>query len=216
MRFPDRLTVTFDIEPKTNELLVPHLILSRSSRTRCATAIMPREEAGRIEISAHVARWGERPREPDSERVGTTARQEPRPTSEGKFLELIVRDNGNGLSPANGTPEREGIGSRCPVAAGAALRRRAGIHAGQRLRRRRGGAHPHPVLHDSALASAAGGRHVGGGSQPGRPAAAHGGVGEAVVLLANEKPTIRNVYSGSLSVRLRALDVCADTTMAAP
>lgn len=39
-----------------------------------------------------------------------TARQEPRPTNEDQILELIVRDNGNGLSRANGTPEREGIG----------------------------------------------------------------------------------------------------------
>ena len=39
-----------------------------------------------------------------------TARQEPRPTNESQYLELKVRDDGNGLSPANGTPGREGIG----------------------------------------------------------------------------------------------------------
>jgi two-component sensor histidine kinase len=97
MRFPDRLTVTFDIEPKTNELLVPHLILQPLVENALRHGIMPREEAGRIEISARLIGWGERPREPDSERVGTAARQEPRPTSEGQFLELKVRDNGNGL-----------------------------------------------------------------------------------------------------------------------
>ena len=84
MRFPDRLTVTFDIEPKANELLVPHLILQPLVENALRHGIMPREEAGRIEISARVA--------------------------EGQHLELKVRDNGNGLSPANGTPDREGIG----------------------------------------------------------------------------------------------------------
>ena len=84
MRFPDRLTVTFDIEPKTQELLVPHLILQPLVENALRHGIMPREEAGRIEISARVA--------------------------EGQHLELKVRDNGNGLAPANGTPGREGIG----------------------------------------------------------------------------------------------------------
>lgn len=109
MRFPDRLTVTFDIEPKTNELLVPHLILQPLVENALRHGIMPREEAGRIEISARVARWGERPREPDSS-SNEAARQEPRPTNEGQFLELIVRDNGNGLSATNGNNGREGIG----------------------------------------------------------------------------------------------------------
>jgi signal transduction histidine kinase len=84
MRFPDRLTVTFEIEPKSNELLVPHLILQPLVENALRHGIMPREEAGRIEISARVV--------------------------DGEHLELKVRDNGNGLSPANGTPEREGIG----------------------------------------------------------------------------------------------------------
>jgi len=110
MRFSDRLTVTFDIEPKTSELLVPHLILQPLVENALRHGIMPREEAGRIEISARVSEWGERPREPGLEGNDETARQEPRPTSEGQFLELKVRDDGNGLSPADGTPEREGIG----------------------------------------------------------------------------------------------------------
>ncbi len=84
MRFPDRLTVTFDIEPKTNELLVPHLILQPLVENALRHGILPREEAGRVEISARLVN--------------------------GEHLELKVRDNGNGLAPTNGTPEREGIG----------------------------------------------------------------------------------------------------------
>jgi two-component system LytT family sensor kinase len=110
MRFPDRLTVTFDIEPKANELLVPHLILQPLVENALRHGILPREEAGRIEISARLVGWGERPREAGLEGNDETARQEPRPTSESQYLELKVRDNGNGLAPANGTPEREGIG----------------------------------------------------------------------------------------------------------
>ena len=84
MRFSDRLTVTFDIEPKANELLVPHLILQPLVENALRHGILPREESGRIKISARLV--------------------------EGQHLELSVRDDGNGLSPANGKPEREGIG----------------------------------------------------------------------------------------------------------
>jgi len=84
MRFADRLTVRFDIEPKTNELLVPHLILQPLVENALRHGILPREEPGRVEICARVV--------------------------EGQHLELKVCDNGNGLSPANSTPEREGIG----------------------------------------------------------------------------------------------------------
>jgi two-component sensor histidine kinase len=110
MRFSDRLAVTYDIEPKANDLFVPHLILQPLVENALRHGIMPREEAGRIEISARVSGWGERPREPGLEGNDETARQEPRPTSESQYLELKVRDNGNGLSPASGTQEREGIG----------------------------------------------------------------------------------------------------------
>ena len=58
MRFPDRHTVTFDIEPKTTELLVPHLILQPLVENALRHGIMPREEAGRIEISARLVGWG--------------------------------------------------------------------------------------------------------------------------------------------------------------
>jgi two-component sensor histidine kinase len=84
MRFPDRLTVTFDIEPKTQDLLVPHLILQPLVENALRHGILPREEAGRVEISARVV--------------------------DGQHLELKVRDNGNGLPAANGSPGRGGIG----------------------------------------------------------------------------------------------------------
>lgn len=87
MRFPDRLTVTFDIEPRTNELLVPHLILQPLVENAVRHGIMPREEPGRVEIRAAV--------------LG------------GDTLELKVWNNGNGLSdpsdPSDKSP-REGIG----------------------------------------------------------------------------------------------------------
>ncbi len=82
MRFPDRLTVTFDIDPKAQELLVPHLILQPLVENALRHGILPREEAGRVEISARVA--------------------------DEHYLELKVRDNGNGLPTAG--PGAEGIG----------------------------------------------------------------------------------------------------------
>ena len=84
MRFPDRLTVTFDVEPKTQDLFVPHLILQPLVENALRHGILPREEAGRVEISARVV--------------------------DGEQLELKVCDNGGGLPPANGGPGREGIG----------------------------------------------------------------------------------------------------------
>jgi len=84
MRFPDRLTVTFEIDPAATELFVPHLILQPLVENALRHGIMPREEAGRIAISARVV--------------------------DGKNLEIKVHDNGNGLSPGKGKPEREGIG----------------------------------------------------------------------------------------------------------
>lgn len=84
MRFPDRLTVAFNIEPKTLELLVPHLILQPLVENALRHGILPREQSGRVEISARV--------------VG------------GNELELKVRDNGNGLAPDNNAESPEGIG----------------------------------------------------------------------------------------------------------
>ncbi len=84
MRFPDRLTVTFDIEPKTNELLVPHLILQPLVENALRHGILPREEAGRVAISARLV--------------------------DGQHVELKVRDDGMGLPASDAAPEREGIG----------------------------------------------------------------------------------------------------------
>ena len=86
MRFPERLTVTFDIEPATQDLLVPQLILQPLAENALRHGIMPREEGGRIEISARIVA--------------------------GPHLELKVRDNGNGLPAATGSPGRAGIGLR--------------------------------------------------------------------------------------------------------
>lgn len=89
MRFADRLTVRFDIETKANELLVPHLILQPLVENALRHGIMPREEAGRVEIHARVA---------------------------GDKLELRVWNNGNGLAAPSDSPDlsdkspREGIG----------------------------------------------------------------------------------------------------------
>jgi hypothetical protein len=84
MRFPDRLTVSFDIEERTQHWLVPHLILQPLVENALRHGILPREEAGRVEISARLV--------------------------DGAHLELRVRDNGNGLRAASGSAEREGIG----------------------------------------------------------------------------------------------------------
>ncbi len=90
MRFPDRLTVTFDIEPKTNELHVPHLILQPLVENALRHGILPREEPGRVVISAAL--------------------------TGGDTLELRVWNNGNGLSdlsaPSDSSDKshREGIG----------------------------------------------------------------------------------------------------------
>jgi two-component system LytT family sensor kinase len=83
MRFPDRLTVVFDIDPKSEALVVPHLILQPLVENALRHGIEPREEPGRIEISARIL---------------------------GDTLELKVRDNGNGLAADNVAAAREGIG----------------------------------------------------------------------------------------------------------
>lgn len=84
MRFPDRLTVAFDIEPNTQELLVPHLILQPLVENALRHGILPREEPGRVEISSRIV--------------------------DGRELELKIRDNGNGITTENSGGDREGIG----------------------------------------------------------------------------------------------------------
>jgi two-component sensor histidine kinase len=162
MRFPDRLTVTYDIEPKANELFVPHLILQPLVENALRHGIMPREEAGRVKISAAI--------------------------SGGDTLELKVWNNGNGLTnptepsdPSDKSP-RAGIGlqnirSRLAQLYGGAQEFTLGNAVGGGVEARI------PVLHDPARARAAGGRHVSDGSQPCRFVVAHGGLVEAEVLL---------------------------------
>ena len=84
MRFPDRLTVSFRIEPEAQDLLVPHLILQPLVENALRHGILPREDAGRVEIAARILA--------------------------GRELELTVKDNGNGLPAGRDTPGRPGIG----------------------------------------------------------------------------------------------------------
>jgi len=84
MRFPDRLSVIFEIEPATQNALVPQLILQPLVENALRHGVLPREEAGRIEISSRFIN-------PEQ-------------------IELKVRDNGGGLTVATGIAKSEGIG----------------------------------------------------------------------------------------------------------
>jgi two-component system, LytTR family, sensor kinase len=86
MRFGDRLTVDFDMDPNSTELLVPHLILQPLVENALRHGILPREEAGRVEIGSRLLEDGR--------------------------LELRVLDDGNGLPAAVDGAAREGIGLR--------------------------------------------------------------------------------------------------------
>ncbi len=83
MRFPDRLTVKYDIPQSAENLLVPQLILQPLVENALRHGILPREEAGEIKISARV-------------RDGV--------------LEMAVRDNGVGLPKSADAALGEGIG----------------------------------------------------------------------------------------------------------
>ena len=72
-RFRDRLTVVVDVQPDTLDALVPNLILQPLVENSIKHGIGPRPSPGKIEIRARRA---------------------------GSMLELEVRDNGLGLSPA--------------------------------------------------------------------------------------------------------------------
>src|SRR2546423_11904099 len=52
VRFGDRLTVTFQLEPQTLSAEVPHLILQPIVENAIQHAIAPRAARGRIEITA--------------------------------------------------------------------------------------------------------------------------------------------------------------------
>lgn len=86
MRFADRLTVSLEIDPKTHELFVPQLVLQPLVENALRHGLMPREEAGRVVISARIV--------------------------DGRSLELKVRDDGIGLSVTPDGNHREGIGLR--------------------------------------------------------------------------------------------------------
>jgi LytS/YehU family sensor histidine kinase len=75
VRFQDRLSVTWKVDPDVEEALVPHMLLQPIVDNSLRHGIQARAGRGHIEISAH--RQGER-------------------------LSLEVRDDGRGLSEAGG------------------------------------------------------------------------------------------------------------------
>ncbi len=82
-RFRDRLTVLFDVQPDTLDVLVPNLVLQPLVENSIKHGIGPKPTPGQIEIR--------------SRRVGS-------------MLELEVRDNGVGLSAARLTDFNRGVG----------------------------------------------------------------------------------------------------------
>ena len=82
-RFRDRLTVVFDVAPDTLDALVPNLILQPLVENAIKHGIGPRPAPGTVSIR--------------SRRVGT-------------MLELVVQDNGVGLSAARLSDFNRGIG----------------------------------------------------------------------------------------------------------
>ena len=82
-RFADRLQIEKDIEPRAAAALVPYLILQPLVENAVRHGIEPREDAGRLRISARCS-------------DGT--------------LQLRVGDDGAGFARDAGAPAREGIG----------------------------------------------------------------------------------------------------------
>jgi signal transduction histidine kinase len=82
-RFRDRLTVVFDLQPDTFDVLVPNLILQPMVENAIKHGIGPRAAPGRITI---------------------------RSRRNGGFLELEVQDNGVGLSAARLSDFNRGVG----------------------------------------------------------------------------------------------------------
>ena len=83
MRFEDRLAVELQVEPGVEEMLVPSLILQPLVENAIRHGIEPREDPGRVRISARRADG---------------------------MLELKVSDNGPGLPEVEAAPTREGVG----------------------------------------------------------------------------------------------------------
>jgi two-component system, LytTR family, sensor kinase len=83
VRFADRLTVQFKVEPATLSAEVPHLILQPLVENAIQHAIAPHATPGRIEITA---------------------------TQQNDSLRLEVKDTGPGLGTANNNIEGHGLG----------------------------------------------------------------------------------------------------------
>jgi two-component system LytT family sensor kinase len=83
IRFQDRLQITFDIDPDTEDLLVPQLILQPLVENALRHGILPRDQPGQIHLRAR---------------------------QNGDRLELSVRDNGIGLPDPAETGTRKGVG----------------------------------------------------------------------------------------------------------
>jgi len=83
VRFGDRLTVDFNIDPATLAAEVPHLILQPVVENAIQHAIAPRATPGRIEIAAN---------------------------RHDHSLQLEVKDTGPGVTAPNHNSERQGVG----------------------------------------------------------------------------------------------------------
>ena len=83
VRFGDRLTVDFKIDPTALSAEVPHLILQPVVENAIQHAIAPRANPGRIEISAR---------------------------QQNHSLQLEVRDTGPGVTPSESNPTGHGLG----------------------------------------------------------------------------------------------------------
>jgi len=83
VRFGDRLTVAFELEPQTLSAQVPHLILQPVVENAIQHAIAPRATRGHINVEA--------------KRLNSS-------------LRLEVRDNGPGMGSNNNLPGTEGVG----------------------------------------------------------------------------------------------------------
>lgn len=84
-RLGDRLTVAMNIDPSTLNVRVPHLMLQPLVENSIRHGIASRIEPGTVTISS-------------------------RPTGDGQFLELEIRDDGAGISEDNHPPARKGVG----------------------------------------------------------------------------------------------------------
>src|SRR4030095_2969921 len=83
VRFGDRLTVAFDLEPQTLSAQVPHLILQPVVENAIQHAIAPRTARGHINIEAR--------------RLNS-------------LLRVAISDNGPGISSNASLPEKKGVG----------------------------------------------------------------------------------------------------------